>query len=82
MNGMGLHEVETEKDFSVFRLRHQGHLLRFEIFEKERLRDCVGEIKLCLGHLKIITGHPSGDAEQEVGFKIRLDIFPALFFTF
>lgn len=44
MNGMGLDEVETEKDFSVFQRRYWGHLLRFEILEKERLGDCVGKI--------------------------------------
>lgn len=64
MNGMGLGEIKTEKDVSVFQLKHRGHLPRSEILEKGRLEDWVGgNQQLCLGHLRIMTGHPSGDAE-------------------
>lgn len=44
MNGMGLGEVKTEKDVSVFQLKHCRHLPRSEILEKGRLEDWVGEI--------------------------------------
>lgn len=44
MNRMGLGKIETERLLPVFQLRHQGHLLRFEILEKERLGTAMGEI--------------------------------------
>lgn len=76
-----MRERERKNDFSVLGLRHWGYLPRFEIFEKDKLRDWMGgNQQCCLGHLKFktIIGYLRGDVEKEVGQDLALNDLSSL----